>query len=280
MSIRAVILNIAQARLFAASGQGVDDVLSFCPTATYFLKEQGHRVHSTHEIYDAAAHGEVVALVAREQKLLADAAVLQYGLGEAEADGLGVYLYHYLRCVYHLHFCLRGLKNDSLYWVDAGVVKHGDYAAMFASLATQPSAVIMAYSYTHYSLAHFLLAECYNRIIFLLSACSNRFKVMDYGDELSKRIIHAMENPLVFNTHTVGKNAYKTTRFFIKSLARLASGGTRPVYVFRAARPSKYRAVVASFNVPVLHAPEVQGLLKTMVERFDAYLVVNETPAP
>lgn len=272
---RAVILHVKQAEILAQAGERVDDVISFCPTASYFLREKKYHVTSTIEAYDVSAHAKVVRLIAAELASLREAAQTQYQLSNVEAEALSVYLYHFLCCAYHLHFCLTSYRHHNQFiWVDGRKIMRGDYEAMFASLARQPSSAILAYSYTNYSLPHALVAMMYNRITGFFIMRSRRLKVIDYGDELPKRLAAAMieqgANPVIINTHAVAKNLYKTKRFFLKSLVRLmrAKPDGKPVYLFRVARPSAYRVRVADFVMPATHAKEVGLSVKEMVERF------------
>jgi len=272
---RAIILNIAHAKIFAQNVAEVDEVISFCPSATYYLEEKRYRVTSTASIYGAGEHGEVVELVNRELPLLVKRASEQYDLEYAETEGLKVYLYHYLSCAYHLHFCLRALNDGShFHWVDNKEMRYGDFSTMFASLAAQPTKAILSYAYTGYSLPHFLLAAMFNHITALAIQRSKRIKVIDYGDELPKRIVKAMidngDKPLVINTYHVSKNPLKTTRFFFKSLVRLLSGKAdgKPAYMFRAALPAKYRIEAQPFAIPKLHDKHVENITREMVERF------------
>jgi len=272
----AIILNLWQAEIFSRQQDGVEKVVSFCPTATHFLQERNYQVISTATLYGAVSHAKVVALVARELKEITQAAATQYQLDYTETEGLSVYLYHYLCCVYHLHFALRSYKKmgGQLVWVNKKTLEQGDYASMFAALAAQPSPVITAYAYTGYGIAHYLLAAFYNAILYTLIARSKRLKVMDYGDELPKRIIKSIidggENPLVLNTHTVCKRPYKTTRFFFKSITRICSAKPdgKPIYIFRAAFPTKYKVKPEAFHIPGMHAREVQSIVQKLVEKF------------
>lgn len=280
MSRTAVILNITQARIFAERGQMVEQVVSFCPNVTYFLKERGYNVTSTAEIYKAYSHARVVAVATREMHLITDAAARQYGLDELNAVALRTHLHNCLCCIYHLHFSLRGLQISGkvFYWVAGKRVQHGDYAAMFTTLAKQMSPSILGYARVNYSLPHYLLAALYNAILFLFARKCARLKVMDYGDELPKRITRAMiangENLLVFQTHTIGKNAYKTTHFFVKSLARFFARKSqgKPLYIFRIAPPYQYRARIAAFNTPKLTSPLVQKLMPELIAQSVPFL--------
>lgn len=272
---RAIILNQSQAQIFADQVTDVDEVISFCPSAAYFLSEKRYKVTSTADIYGAGEHAEVVRLIDAELPRLVSAAARQYDLEYAEAEGLQVYLYHYLCCAYHFYFSLRALNapGDGFIWVDAKQIRYGDYAMMFESIAAQPTAAILSYAYTGYSTPHYLLAALYNRITAYLIARDSRIRVIDYGDELPRRIVTAMiENgdaPLLVNTHHVSKNAYKTTRFFFKSLSRILSKESgKPAFMFRAHWPARYKERAAPFAIPEMHAKEVQGIARQMVERF------------
>lgn len=271
----AVILNIRQAEQLAAAKADAGEVISFCPTASYFLNERGYRVTSTMETYDVSAHAAVVRHIANELAPLRDAARMQYRLSEVEAESASVYLYHFLCCAYHFHYSLNPYRSrNEFMWVEGKHIVKGDYDAMFTGIARQPSASILAYSYTDYSLFHAWIAMVYNRIIGFLIAHSKRLKVIDYGDELPKRIASALiaegTNPLIINTHTAGKNIYKTKRFFLKSLLRLALAKPdgKPVYLFRVANPAAYRTPVEPFAIPEMAASDVQHITREMVERF------------
>lgn len=270
----AIILNLRQAKIFASQPQAVEEIISFCPSATYFLQSRHYRVISTATLYGAISHAKTTLLIARELPQLRAAAALQYQLNDMETEGLSIYLYHYLCCIYHLHFSLRHrrLANEIFYWVQKKNVRQGNYETMFAELATQPPSAILSYAAADYSIMHYGLTALYNRILYFCIARSPRLKVIDYGDELPKRLIQAMidngENPLVMHTHTIGKNIYKTTRFFIKSLARLArpTQEIRPIYLFRIAPPAHYRRKVAAFKPPSMHASLVANATKQQIE--------------
>lgn len=272
---RAIILNQSQAQIFADHVTDVDEVISFCPSVTYFLTEKRYNVVSTASTYGAAEHAEVVKIIDAELPRIVDAASRQYNLEYAEAEGLKVYLYHYLCCAYHFYFSLRALKitGSGFVWVDNKQMRYGDYDMMFESIAAQPTAAILSYAYTGYSTPHYLLAALYNRITALLISRQKRIRVMDYGDELPRRIVNAMiengDTPLLINTHHVSKNAYKTTRFFVKSLSRILSPKQgKPAFMFRANLPVKYKERVAAFAIPEMHSAEVQNITRQMVERF------------
>jgi hypothetical protein len=275
----AVILNLSQAKIFTKHGVAVEDVVSFCPSATHYLREKHCRVISTSDIYGAISHAKVVVLVSRELEIITMAAEKQYTLNYPEAEGLRVYLYHYLCCIYHLHFCLRYIcrTRQQFYWVQGKELKYGDSKSMFEAVAMQPSAAILSYAYADYSIANYLVANVYNRITAFFIAHSKRLKVIDYGDELPKRIIYAMiangESPLVIHTHNVGKNLYRTTRFFIKSLSRIAfHSDTKPVYVFRTNRAAQKNECAEAFAIPALYDADVQSVVKMMVEKFIPFL--------
>src|SRR5687768_8106669 len=104
---RAVILNLKQAKLFADANQHVDEVISFCPSASHYLAAKNYRVQSTADIYQGLSHARVVGIIAKELPLISEAAAKQYVLDATVKEGLSVFLYHYLCCLYHFHFSLR-----------------------------------------------------------------------------------------------------------------------------------------------------------------------------
>ncbi len=272
----AIILNLRQAEIFARQQMAAGEVVSFCPSATYFLKEKKYNVSSTAASYGALSHGKNVALITRELPRITEAATQQYGLDYPESAGLRVYLYHYLARVYYLYFSLRGLRTRTrdFVWVEEDTLAQGDWETMFLALGNQPIGAMASYAFTSYSSAHYLLTAFYNRIIAACVARSKRLKVIDFGDELPKRIVAAMvkngDNPLILNTHKVGRNPFLSTRFFLKSLTRLwrARADGLPVMMFRCASPKKYRATFAEFMVPPLAADVVTEVMKRAVTSY------------
>ncbi len=269
----AMVLNIAQARVLAKSSQPLDVVVSCCPNATYFLKDRGYHVVSTVDIYRAWSHARVVVLAERDTRRIVEAATQQYHLNALEAESLATLVHNFLCCTYHLHFCFRALRSGGgqFFWVRGKRLAGGDYDTMFTSLAGQVAPDILSYANTRYSAAHYLLASTYNVIVGFFVGRSRRLKVMDYGDELPKRVIRAMiecgEHPIAFHTRNVSKTMWKTTSFFIKSLRRLATtkDDGKPVYIFRAAWPRRYREVIAPFIVPDLFARAMHPAVQAMV---------------
>ena len=271
-----IILNLQQAEIFARQRMAVDEVVSFCPSATYFLNEKKYNIMSASASYGALSHGKNVVLITRELPRIVEAATQQYGLDYPESTGLRVYLYHYLARVYYLYFSLRGLRARSgdFIWIEDNRLAQGDWRAMFLALGNQPIGAMASYAFTNYSTAHYLLTALYNRIIAACVARSSRLKVIDFGDELPKRIVAAMikngDNPLILNTHKVGRNPFLSTRFFLKSLTRLwrARADGLPVLMFRSASPVQYHEAFAECSIPTLSADVVTEVLRYAVTNY------------
>lgn len=275
----AITLNLEHARQMVKHAVTVDKAVSFCPSATHYLREHGYHVTPAITHYRALSHARTVVLVNRELPAIVKQAAAQYGLQEAESVGLRVYLYHYLSSIYYMYFVVRWYKTaHRFYWVDGNKVASGGYNAMYRGIASQPSAKILSYAYTRYSYPHYLVTSLFNSILMFFITRSSRLKVIDFGDELPKRIIGAMinngETPIVVNARKVSKNIYKSTRLFLKSLIRLRSVPSvgKPVIVFRTTNPCRYRDIAEDFTLTGLSSDEVADAVKSAVKYFIPFL--------
>ncbi|MDX2074130.1 MAG: hypothetical protein SFX19_07200 [Alphaproteobacteria bacterium] len=272
----AVILNLRQAETFVKQRVAAERVVSFCPSATHFLQKQKFHVIPSATLHGGLSHAKTVVRIDRDLPRIVDAAAAQYALDYPEATGLRVHLYYYLSRVYYLYFSLRSLRHSGgeFFWVEKKTLARGGWNAMFSALGAQPIGYMASYAYTHYSVVHYLLATLYNYIITLCIRRKAHLKVIDFGDELPKRILIAMmengDHPLVLNTKKLGKNPLLTTRFFLKSLSRLARARPdgKPVIIFRAMPPQHYKATVETFRIPPLANDAVTEVMRRAVENY------------
>lgn len=244
-----VALNIRHAQTMIRQRLQADAILSFCPATTQALEEHGYKVIPAVHHYRALSHARAAVLVARDLEALKPQLQGFYRLSEGEARNLSVYLFHFLCIAYYLYFATRSYRRpgNAFFWVGPEGIRRGDYLAMYLDLAEQGKVKITSYAHTDFSHAHYLLAAGFNRALAAVIRRRRGVKVMDFGDELPKKIIGAMldggEAVTVIASRKMSKNLYKCCYFFVKSLRRALAEPKKgkPVMVFRAAPPARYK---------------------------------------
>jgi hypothetical protein len=252
-----VVLTETQAKIFADMNPAVSKVITFCPAAEHVLKQKNFRTIPASDPYGALSHAKAAVLIERDLKNCLPALIEFYRLSKGEGRNLSVYLYHFLAIAYYVYFVTRAF-NSSRYefiWVRRKYLSRGDYQAMYEAVVAEGDERITGYANIKFSIAHYWLTALANRLIAIALKFGGRSVVMDFGDELPKKITSAMlaesDKITIVASKKVSKNMLRSFRIMIKSMitALKKPRPGKPVWVFRTANPGKYRA--ASTPAPV-----------------------------
>lgn len=260
-----VALNVSQAQVIVKQKLAADAVLSFCPATRRELEAAGYKVITADHYYRALSHAKVAVLIERDIKMLSPRLKEIYQLTDGHAKNMSVYLFHFLCIAYYLYFATRfhNRPGNNFFWIGADKsIQRGDYLAMYLDIVEQGKVKITSYSNTNFSYPHYLMLTAYNRILAAALRSRNKKTVVDFGDQLPRRITDAIldtnDDVIVMGTHKVNKNMYKSARMFAKSLWRTFSKSSKgnPVWVFRAAPPASYRVPTPEPDITLAY-PEV-----------------------